>query len=38
MCKAKIIDKKSERSIKYEKELLSKINHPYLYINNIINF
>ena len=32
MSKAKIIDKKSERSIRYEKELLSKINHPY--INN----
>jgi serine/threonine protein kinase len=30
MSKAKIIDKKSERSIRYEKELLSKINHPYL--------
>jgi len=28
MSKAKIIDKKSEKSIKYEKELLSKINHP----------
>jgi serine/threonine kinase 32 len=28
MAKAKIIDKKSERSIRYEKELLSKMNHP----------
>jgi serine/threonine protein kinase len=33
MSKGKIIDKKSERSIKYEKELLSKMNHPY-YMNN----
>ena len=31
MAKAKIIDKKSERSIRYEKELLSKMNHPYYY-------
>lgn len=28
MSKAKIIDKKSDKSIKYERELLSKINHP----------
>ncbi len=28
MSKAKIIDKKSERSIRYEKELLSKMSHP----------
>lgn len=28
MSKAKIIEKKSEKSIKYERELLSKINHP----------
>jgi len=28
MSKAKIIDKKSEKSIKYERELLSKIRHP----------
>jgi serine/threonine protein kinase len=34
MSKAKIIDKKSERSIRFEKELLSKMNHPY-YNNNI---
>ena len=27
MSKAKIIDKKSERSIKYERDLLAKINH-----------
>jgi serine/threonine protein kinase len=39
MSKPKIIDKKSERSIKYEKELLSKINHPYIlieYFNSLI--
>jgi serine/threonine protein kinase len=30
MCKAKVIDKKSERSIRYEKELLSKMNHPFI--------
>jgi hypothetical protein len=28
MYKAKIIDKKSEKSIRYEKELLSKMFHP----------
>lgn len=28
MSKAKIIEKRSEKSIKYERELLSKINHP----------
>lgn len=28
MSKAKIVDKKSEKSIKYERELLSKIKHP----------
>ena len=28
MSKAKIIDKKSEKAIKYEKELLSKMKHP----------
>jgi len=33
MSKAKIIDKKSEKSIKYEKELLSKLKHPYIYKN-----
>ena len=39
MSKAKIIDKKSENSIKYERELLSKINHPYFFvILNIINY
>jgi serine/threonine kinase 32 len=32
MSKAKIMDKKSEKAIKYEKELLSKIKHPYLYL------
>ena len=30
MSKAKIIDKKSERSIKYERDLLEKINHPFI--------
>jgi hypothetical protein len=29
MAKAKIVDKKSEKSIKYERDLLSKIKHPY---------
>ena len=28
MSKMKIIDKKSENSIKYERDLLSKMNHP----------
>lgn len=27
MSKAKIIEKRSEKSVKYERELLSKINH-----------
>jgi serum/glucocorticoid-regulated kinase 2 len=30
MSKAKIIDKKSERSIRYEKQLLSQMNHPFI--------
>ena len=30
MSKPKIIEKKSENSIKAEKELLSKINHPFI--------
>jgi serine/threonine protein kinase len=30
MSKAKIIDKKSEKSINYERELLSKMNHPFI--------
>lgn len=30
MLKAKVIDKKSERSIRYERELLSKIRHPFI--------
>jgi serine/threonine protein kinase len=30
MSKAKIIDKKSERSIKYEKQLLSQMLHPFI--------
>lgn len=28
MSKAKIIDKKSEKSIKYERDLLSRMKHP----------
>ena len=28
MSKVKIIDRKSERSIMYERELLSKLKHP----------
>lgn len=28
MLKAKVIDKKSERSIKYERDLLAKMKHP----------
>ncbi len=30
MSKAKIIDKKSEKSVKNERDLLSKINHPFI--------
>ncbi len=30
MSKVKVLDKKSERSIKYEKHLLSNIRHPFL--------
>ena len=33
MSKAKIIDKRSENSIKFERDLLSRINHPYIYIH-----
>jgi hypothetical protein len=33
MSKAKIIDKKSEKSIKYERDLLAKIKHPYDFLN-----
>jgi serine/threonine kinase 32 len=29
MAKSKIIDKRSEKSIKYERELLSKLRNPY---------
>jgi len=28
MSKAKIIDKRSEKSVKYERDLLSTMNHP----------
>ena len=34
MSKSKIIDKKSEKSIKYEKELLCRLKHPYYFIIN----
>ena len=30
MSKAKIIDKKSEKSIKYERDLLVKLKHPFI--------
>ena len=30
MSKAKIIEKKSERAIKYERDLLAKIHHPFI--------
>ena len=30
MFKAKVIDKKSEKSIKYERDLLAQLKHPYL--------
>ena len=30
MSKLKIIDKKSEKSIKYERELLSHLKHPFI--------
>jgi serine/threonine kinase 32 len=30
MSKAKIIDKKSEKSVVYEKELLRQLKHPYI--------
>ncbi len=30
MCKAKIVEKKSQHSIRYERELLSKIRHPFI--------
>ena len=29
MSKVKIIDRKSEKSIKTEREILSKLHHPY---------
>ena len=34
MSKAKIVEKKSQNSVKYERELLSRIRHPYF--NKII--
>lgn len=30
MLKAKVIDKQSERSIRYEQELLSRMRHPFI--------
>jgi len=30
MLKAKVIDKKSEKSIKYERDLLAKMKHPFI--------
>jgi serum/glucocorticoid-regulated kinase 2 len=30
MSKAKIIDKKSQISVKYERDLLSKLKHPFI--------
>jgi serine/threonine kinase 32 len=30
MQKVKVIDKKSENSIKYERELLSRLHHPFI--------
>ena len=35
MYKVKIIDRKSEKSIKSEREFLAILRHPYLYINII---
>jgi serine/threonine protein kinase len=32
MSKVRIIDRKSEKSITYERELLSKLKHPYAII------
>ena len=32
MSKAKIIDKRSEKSVKYERDLLSRMHHPYIHI------
>jgi len=36
MSKVKIIDRKSERSIMYEREMLSKLKNPY--VKNIKNY
>ena len=40
MSKCKIIDKRSERSIKAERDLLSIMNHPFMskYFNTILIF
>lgn len=37
MSKAKIVEKKSQNSVKYERELLSKIRHPFI-VNMIFCF
>ena len=37
MSKVKIIDRKSEKSIKNEKDFLSQLNHPFL-VNMICSF
>lgn len=36
MSKVKIIDRKSERSIRGERDFLSQLHHPYIYINIIL--
>ena len=37
MQKVKVIDKRSEKSIKYERELLSRLHHPFI-VNMIYSF
>lgn len=37
MQKVKVIDKRSEKAIKYERELLSKLHHPFI-VNMIYSF
>ena len=36
MNKAKIIDKKSDRSVKSERDLLAKLNHPFILFKIVI--
>ena len=38
MSKVKIIDRKSERSIMYEREMLSRLKNPYDIINYNYNY